>query len=327
MHDATSKASLFQRVLADRDPGSGPPPARWRCVTGYAVVVLGTALACFWGYWGILENFHEGWYHESAWENVRLLLAQYLWMMLVFQVITAVAVVRPAAGAAAFVLLALLASWRFRGASPLVVGASILAPLLLLGAAAAWARYRRPRRVLAAVGALPTVLVIAVGIEPAWRVAHRYDDGDRGSRVIAVGADTLEWAPAGPGWPTDGVSWDEAVRRARHLRPDGRTLADSILDVWRLPSIEEVVASMHREGRPAGGSWDAAAAAARFARTPDKESPLWDPHSKVIYWWTATIPRPGHALRVAYDGRTLAVPTGVRWGYLGFRAVHSVRAR
>lgn len=310
------------------DPGGGPPPpAGWRWAVGHAVVLLGTGLACFWGYWGTLENFHEGWYYASSWLNLRLLLAQYLWPMLAFQLLTAVAVVRPRAGAVAFGSLALLAAWRFRGANPLVVGVSIVLPLLLLGAAAATARYRWPRWALVVVGGLPTLLVLVVGAAPAWRVAHRYDDGDRGSRVIAVGAGALEWAPVGPGWPTDGVSWDEAVQRARHLRADGRTLSDSILDVWRLPSIEEVVVSMHRQGLPAGGTWDAKAGEARFARTPDKESPLWDPHSKVIYWWTATVPRPGHALRVAYNGHVLAVPQGVRWGYLGFRAVRSLPAR
>lgn len=306
--------------------GTRPPAARWPFRTGYAVVVVGTGLACFWGYWGILENFHEGWYYESAWLNVRLLLAQYLWTMLVFQLITAVAVIRPVAGALSFGVLALLSMWRFRGASPLVVGVSIVAPLIILSIAAGVARYRRPRRLVAAICGVPALLVLVVGSGPAWRVAHRHDDGNRGVRAIVVHSAVLEWAPRGPGWPSDGVSWEEAVHRSRHLRADGLALSDSVLDIWRLPTIEEAVASMHRQGFPAGGSWDAAAGRARFARTPDKESPLWDPHSKVIYWWTATVPRPGYALRMAYDGRTLEVSKDTRWGYLGFRAVRRLEA-
>jgi len=290
------------------------------------VTVVGTGLACFWGYWGILENFHEGWYYDSAWLNIRLLFAQYLWTMLVFQLITAVAVVRPAAGALAFGVLALLSSWRFRGATPVVVGVSIVAPLILLGVAARLARYRRPHWHVAAICGVPLALILVVGSGPAWRIAHRHDDGNRGVRAIGVDSAVLEWAPQGPGWPSDGVSWEEAVYRARHLRADGLTLSDSVLDIWRLPTVEDAVVSMHRQGLRAGGSWDAAAGQARFERTPDKESPLWDPHSKIIYWWTATVPRPGYALRVSYDGRTLEVPKETRWGYLGFRAVRRFEA-
>jgi hypothetical protein len=60
---------------------------------------------------------------------------------------------------------------------------------------------------------------------------------------------------------------------------------------------------------------------AHFAVLPDKESPLWDVHSPVVYWWTATEAGPGRALRVCYNGHVMPLPKRVRYGYLGFRAV------
>ncbi len=52
----------------------------------------------------------------------------------------------------------------------------------------------------------------------------------------------------------DGVPWEEAVRRCRHLTEEGTALADTPQDVWRLPIVEEAVRSMHRHGNNSGGS-------------------------------------------------------------------------
>jgi hypothetical protein len=131
----------------------------------------------------------------------------------------------------------------------------------------------------------------------------------------------LIWAPAGPGWPNRGVTWHEAVRRCRHLTADGLSLADTPQDVWRLPTVEEVVRSSCRHGRNAGGTWDAGSGRARFQNMPDKEAPLWDVHSQIIYWWTSTEVAPDRALRVSYNGHVMPLPKMVGYGYLGFRAV------
>jgi hypothetical protein len=58
--------------------------------------------------------------------------------------------------------------------------------------------------------------------------------------------------------------------------------------VWRLPTVDEAVRSMARHGRNSGGVWDAETGKAAYNMIPDKESPLWNVHSQVIYWWTAT---------------------------------------
>jgi hypothetical protein len=147
------------------------------------------------------------------------------------------------------------------------------------------------------------------------------DDGDRSARRVAGNGVDLIWAPEGPGWPANGLTWEEAKRRCRHLTEDGLSLAQTPQDIWRLPTLEEAVRSMHRHGRTSGGSWDSARARASYQRTPDKESPLWNIHSQVIYWWTATEANEGEAYIIVYDGQVWPRPKGARWGYLGFRAV------
>ncbi len=53
---------------------------RWtkRQPLGWLAVALSTSIASFWAFWGIIENFHEGWFHESLLLNVGLMFVQYL---------------------------------------------------------------------------------------------------------------------------------------------------------------------------------------------------------------------------------------------------------
>lgn len=84
---------------------------------------------------------------------------------------------------------------------------------------------------------------------------------------------------------------------------DGLALADTPQDIWRLPTVEEAVRSMTRHGMNSGGSWDAAHKRPIYQRTPDKESPLWNTNTKVIYWWTATEISDREAYIVVYNGQ------------------------
>ena len=52
-------------------------------ILGWLAVGLSTALACFWALWGIIENFHEGWFYESFFSNLGLMFVQYLSPMLI----------------------------------------------------------------------------------------------------------------------------------------------------------------------------------------------------------------------------------------------------
>lgn len=141
-----------------------------------------------------------------------------------------------------------------------------------------------------------------------------------GTRVSGNGVD-LMWAPAGPGWPRHGVTWNEAVRICRYLSADGAALDAAPGEHWRLPTVEESVRSQCSAGINACGRWDGAAGRASYAALPDRAPPLWDPRSKVIYWWTATAIDDANAYIIVYDGKVWPRRKTARWGYLGFRAV------
>jgi hypothetical protein len=78
---------------------------------------------------------------------------------------------------------------------------------------------------------------------------------------------------------------------------------------------------MARRGQNSAGVWDAEMAEATYDITPDKESPLWNIHSQVIYWWTDTEVDEEQAYMIVYNGQVW--PRSKQFGpdYLGFRCV------
>jgi len=69
-----------------------------RQIVGWIAVGISTAITCFWALWGIIENFHEGWYYESALSNVGLMFVQYPSPMLIFLVVTLISIFWPRLG-------------------------------------------------------------------------------------------------------------------------------------------------------------------------------------------------------------------------------------
>jgi hypothetical protein len=174
--------------------------------------------------------------------------------------------------------------------------------------------------------ALPLATVIACGAEPAWRVATRVDDGFRGTRIVKGNGVELVWAPQGPGWPQAGkVGCEEAERICSMLSPDGTRLEDKPVNVWRLPTADELVRSMARHGKNSGGVWDPRTRRAAYEVKPDKESPLWDPYSPVIYWWTSTETERGEPLIVTFEGGVFPKPRDLDNPSYGFRAVKAIK--
>ena len=294
---------------------------RHRNFLGWSAVGLSTLAGCFWAFWGVIENFHEGWFHRSLWMNLGLMLAQYLLLMEMFVGAALVAIRWPRIGGAIHIAAALTSAWFFRGASSILLNLLIAGPLGFLGIAY-WVGRPEPRRwAAAAVAGLPLIAVVAVGAEPALRAAGRVDDGNHAARrVTATGVD-LTWAPEGPGWPRTGVTWEEAQRRCQYLTEDGMSLAEEPQAIWRLPTVEEAVRSMLRHGQNCGGAWDPSVRKTSYKLMPDKESPLWDVYSPVIYWWTGSEVNDQEAYIVVYDGKVWPRPKRAHWGYLGFRAV------
>jgi uncharacterized Ntn-hydrolase superfamily protein len=90
--------------------------------------------------------------------------------------------------------------------------------------------------------------------------------------------------------------------------------------------VNELVRSLARHGVNCGGVWDSVARKAYYDRTPDKESPLWDIYSPVVYWWTSTEVDSGEAYRVVYNGMVFPTNKKSTERALAFRAVRDVPA-
>ena len=291
-----------------------------RQIVGWIAVGLSIVITCIWAFWGIVENFHEGWYHESLLSNVGLMFVQYLSPMLIFMGVTLVSISWPRVGGGLHAILALLAAWFFQAFSN---AATFLLMLPLIGIGALyWFGRPQPRRiaVLLAIG-LPILTLTISGIGPVLRVSQRIDDGFLQARLVHGNGVNLIWAPEGPGWPRTGVDWYEAQQVCQYLDKDGLTLAPEPQHIWRLPTVDEAVRSNARHGQNSGGVWDAEIAEATYKTRPDKESPLWNIHSQVIYWWTATEVDEEHAYIIVYDGKVWPRTKQFSPEYLGLRCV------
>jgi hypothetical protein len=291
-----------------------------RKIVGWIAVGLSIVITCVWALWGILETFHEGWYHESLLSNLGLMFVQYLSPMLIFMGVTLISIFWPRFGGGLHIIFALLAVWFFQAFSNAATF-FIITPLIGLGLLY-WFGRPQPRRIAVclAIG-LPLLTLTIFGIEPVLRVSQRVDDGNLQARLVQGNGVNLIWAPDGPGWPRVGGNWYEAQEVCQYLDEDGLALAPAPQHIWRLPTVDEAVRAMARHGQNSGGVWDAENAKATYKTTPDKESPLWNVHSQVIYWWTATEIDEEHARIIVYDGKVW--PRAKHFGpaYLGFRCV------
>jgi hypothetical protein len=316
---------------------------RWKNVVGWLAVALSLAAGCTAACWGIGRAFFEGWWEPSLLNNVGMTAA---WLI-------------PAAIIVVFGLTAI--RWpRVGGALHILLGAAILVLLhlalsdggylndpndpplspeqivciaaLILAIIGTTYILGRPRPrwlALALVTLLPVATAMICSVEPIWRISHRRDDGITTARRVQGNGVDLVWAPAGPGWPKQGgQTLEEAEQTVSRLTDDGLSLADSPRNIWRLPTIDEAVRSLTRDGQNAGGTWDPASGKAVYRISPDKESPLWHVHSPVVDWWTSSRdpnwPDRGVAYIVSYRGKVskqrVVFFSAER---LGFRAVKS----
>jgi hypothetical protein len=291
-----------------------------RQIAGWIAVAFSIAITCFWAFWGIIENFHEGWYYESLLSNLGLMFFQYLSPMLIFMGLALISIFWPRLGGGLHVVCALLAIGFFRAFTN-AAAFLLIAPLVGLGALY-WFGRPQPRKIAAilAVG-LPILTLTISGIEPALRVSQRVNDGNLQARSVTGNGVNLVWAPDGPGWPREGTNWYEAQQVCQYLSEEGLTIAPAPQHIWRLPEVDEAVRSMARHGQNSAGVWDAEIAAASYQTTPDKESPLWNVHSQVIYWWTATEVDEEEAYIIVYDGKVWSRSKQFGAAYLGFRCV------
>jgi hypothetical protein len=277
-------------------------------------------ITCVWAFWGIIENFHEGWYFESIWLNLGMMFVQYLSPMLIFLSVTLISIFWPRLGGGLHGQIALFAVWFFKAFSNAATFLIIL-PLIGLGAMYWFGRPNPKRLAVYLVVGLPLLTLIVSGISPAARVSQRIDDGNLSARLVQGNGVALIWAPGGPGWPPEGGDWHYANHTCQYLSEDGLTVESLPENIWRLPTVDEAVRSMALHGQNSGGMWDAETGGATYKMTPDKETPLWNVHSQVIYWWTATEVDEEQAYIIAYDGKVWPRSKAFGPAYLGFRCV------
>ena len=315
-----------------------PHVTHWKNAVGWLAVAVSLTASCALAAWGTSEALSEGWWALSVAEN--------LWMTAPFLLPATIFV---------FFALASIRWPRLGGLSHLLVGGFLFVELLLEGGAflsdsgrplididlivrftpivlmimgiAYLAGRSRPRWLaMSLVAGLPMAVSLVCAVEPVWRISHRQDDGITAARSVPGNGVELVWAPAGPGWPEQGnETLEEAEKKVARLTEDGLSLADSPQNLWRLPTINEVVRSLTRDGRNAGGDWDTEMGQTKYRVSPDKESPLWHVHSPVSWWWTSTRdldwPEGRRSFAVSYRGQVSKVRSTWPRPYRGYRAV------
>jgi hypothetical protein len=294
-----------------------------KSVIGWIGVLITLTFAGLWAYWGAIENFHEGWYATSIWENLFMLVFQYLLFAIVFTFLAMAAMKWKRIGLILHIGLAGFCVWFFSGASFHVLGLMIVLPIAALGLLYFFGEPKPKKWAYRLLIVIPLTIILAVSIPQGIKVSRRINDGDFGMRIVEGNGVKLVWAPRGPGWPDQGTTWEEAQYICRHLSADGTTVMEDEQNNWRLPTIEEAVRSMSLHGENAGGVWDPEKRKAVFDKTPDKETPLWDVHSRVIYYWTSEDSAfdERFAYIIVYHGGVFPKMKSDGQSYLSFRAV------
>jgi hypothetical protein len=284
---------------------------RW---IGIGAIAVAFCNSLFWAYWGITENFHEGWYFPAFIDNLRLMLGQYLSPFLISILVFAVGSRYPRIGSLLFFILGVFVQFYINN---LVIAI----PFLLIGLAFFIGKVNVSGRLIFFLSIIPTVIIGALGSYHFIRVSGRYFDGNFDLRHIEGNEVSLTWAPRGPGFPAKGVNWAEAKNACEFLSADGLTVMDKPQYIWRLPTVEECVRSFRRSNKNCGGTLDSETNKPLYEVKPDKESPLWDIYSPIIYYWTATEIDSLNAYIVVYDGGVFSRNKSRNPDYLGFRAV------
>ncbi len=300
--------------------------SRMRNIIGWSAVTVTLLFSGFWAYWGAAENFHEGWYYRSLTKNLLLFLFQYLSVPVLFVVPAVFSLTWKTAGLFLHLAAGVFFSLFFSGAKFRTVGLLLALPAVISGFLY---YFGKPEPIIWAyitVAGIPVLIIAAVSVPGLLKISRRTGVNDDGAQTVPGNGVTLIWAPKGPGRPGRGTTWDEARRVCRYLSADGSSLAPEEQNIWRLPSADEAVRSMAIHGENAGGVWDAPRNKAFYKRTPDKEPPLWDRYSPVIYYWTAdTDERDGRKAKViVYHGGVYPKMKNSGQDSLSFRAVRDV---
>jgi len=283
-------------------------------IFGWLFLLILTSTISFWAFWGIIESFYEGWYFPSFVDNLWLTVSRYLLPIWVLLIPGVIAVYFRRTGAILYISLGVFISYFF---SQWI----FFVPLFVIALLRYTSQLPTKKVSLVFVLGIPMATLFVSGIQPASRIWNR-SESDIGIPFTAkVDDEKIIWAPPGPGWPRNGVDWFEASNICLYLSQDGIQISDTIVGLWRLPKAEEIVASTYFRGRPMVGTWSVKQRKAEFKNVPDKEPPLWDPYSPIIYWWTSDEVSMDSALMYSYNAVVFVRSKYHKAGYYGFRAI------
>jgi hypothetical protein len=286
-------------------------------VIGWITAFTTLSIICLWSYWGVNEAFHEGWYHTSLLQNLSLTFIQYLSIPIILLTLSLIAIHHKRLGFGLFIALGVFALLFFNSNAGRIM---IFVPMLLLASGFYFGKFQRKKTIVLSFIIIPLLIILSFGIPQLYKVENRFSDNDFGSRIITGNNINLTWAPQGIGFPLEGTNWSTSVDNCARLDEKGTRLEDDGMNIWRLPSRDEVVRSMTRKNNNAIGFINDSGIA-QYDIKPDKETPLWNPNSKVIYYWTSESKNEKQAYLVAYNGYILERSKDSGANYQGYRCV------
>lgn len=202
---------------------------RKKKIISWTAVLISAFFANAWAFWGFIENFHEGWYFKSFWNNVLMMFGQYLLMPIAFMLLAFVSIKWNKIGSVLHLLLAFGAYLLFGKMNAGFL--FVVLPLITLAILYWFNSLRRKKLAYFLVLGLPLMQIIGIGTCLSIKVYNRYDDGNYETRLIKGNSVELIWAPLGPGWPDNGTSWYKAKEICSRLNEDGKSLSDSVLNI------------------------------------------------------------------------------------------------
>lgn len=288
-----------------------------KSIIGWITIIITFSIISFWSYWGINEAFHEGWYHTSLLQNLSTTFIQYLSIPIIFLVLSLIAMNYRKIGSGLFIALGIFAMFFFNSNAGRFL---ILIPLLLFALGFYFGEYKHKKAITISFIVIFLLIILSLGIPQLIRVENRFNDNNFGIRSVEGNDISLIWAPQGVGFPLDGTDWQTAKDNCARLNKEGTRLEDKEVNLWRLPSRDEIVRSMTRKNNNVGGSINSEGKQ-EYKIKPDKETPLWNPNSQVIYYWTNEPKNEKQAFLVAYNGYILERSKNSGANYQGYRCV------
>lgn len=292
-------------------------------IISWTAIIISLSISSFWAYWGIEEFFHEGWYSDSFLYALFLFFVQYLLFAIIFTILALIAMKYRRVGLGAYILLGLFSAFFFSGASFQVAYLSLAIPFVILGLLFYFGEFIDFKRIKIIMIFLPILIIFILETPLLWRNINRVDDKNYAERLIDCQGEKIIWAGRGLGFPGEGVNWTDADYTCRHLSEDASYLADEELSIWRLPSIEEAVQCQMRNNENSSGVWNSETKKAIYEKMPDKETPLWQPSSEIIYYWTSEMSEETdeQAYIFTYDGGIFDKNIHYAPNYQSFRCI------